>query len=557
MDKPRRSRGIAGSALAALCAAPLAAALLAVASPVAHASPRASAAALASASPRGLVAFVDGRHRARRVPDGFLGLSYELSALPRIASYHNTGDFVKLLRSLGHGVLRFGGVSADTRVTWADQVTPRPAWASVAITPDDLQRLAKVARRSGWRVLLTIGLVHFEPASAAREAAAAKAALGDRLAGIEVGNEPDSYMRHGLRAAPWTFSEYGLEAAAYQTAIAAAAPGVPLAGPDVSGSAAFLRWGPGEVTQLRPGLLTGHHYPMGCHDQPAPSIARLLSVKTRTAETISTRRYMSIARASGIRFRMDETNTVSCGGTPGISDTFASALWAVSYIVHTMQAGVAGINFHGEPANCHGYTPLCAPNGERLASGLLSARPEWYALLLTRELVGDSPLGTVVRRAPAPRRRGRAHHAAPGSPPAGSDAASTPGSANGEQAPSDRGAGAGGSGRPDVSVSAMVARDGTLHVVLLDGEAPGAAPVPIRVRVGRGFGSARLLALTAPSPTVSDGETLGGATVWGDGSWHEPAHLPVLPNKHGVIALDMGPASAALLTLAPRRTQRR
>jgi hypothetical protein len=557
MDKPRRSRGIAGSALAALCAAPLAAALLAVAAPVAHASPGASAAALASASPRGLVAFVDGRHRARRVPDGFLGLSYELSALPRIASYHNTGDFVNLLRSLGHGVLRFGGVSADTRVAWADQLTPGPAWASVVITPDDLRRLAIVARLSGWRVLLTIGLVHFEPASAAREAAAAKAALGDRLAGIEVGNEPDSYMRHGQRTAPWTFSEYGLEAAAYQTAIAAAAPGVPLAGPDVSGSAAFMRWAPGEVTQLRPSLLTGHHYPMGCHDQPPPSIARLLSVKTRTAEAISTRRYMSIAKASGIRFRMDETNTVSCGGTPGISDTFASALWAVSYIVHTMQAGVAGINFHGEPANCHGYTPLCAPNGERLASGLLSARPEWYALLLTRELVGDSPLGTVVRRAPAPRRRGHAHHAALGSPPAGSGAASIPGSANGEQAPSDRGAGAGGSGRPDVSVSAMVARDGTLHVVLLDGEAPGAAPVPIRVRVGRGFGSARLLALTAPSPTVSDGETLGGATVWGDGSWHEPAHLPVLPNKRGAIALDMGPASAALLTLAPRRAQHR
>src|SRR5437764_35315 len=188
-------------------------------------------------------------------------------------------------------------------------LTPRPAWAAVAITPADLRRLAVLARRSGWRVLLTIGLVHFDPVSASREAATANATLGDRLAGIEVGNEPDSYMRHGQRAAPWTFAEYGLEAATYRSAIASAAPGVPLAGPDVSGSAAFLRWGPSEVTQLRPGLLTGHHYPMGCHDQPAPSIGRLLSARTRRAESISTRRYMSIARASGIGFRMDETNT--------------------------------------------------------------------------------------------------------------------------------------------------------------------------------------------------------------------------------------------------------
>ena len=378
-------------------------------------SATARAATTASASRGALAAFIDTRHRARRVPDGFLGLSFELSTLPRIASYYNTGDLVNLLRSLGHGVLRFGGVSADTRAAWVDQLTPQPAWASVAISPNDLRRLVLVARRSGWRVLLTIGLVHFDPVSAAREAATAKAILGDRLAGIEVGNEPDSYMRHGQRAAPWTYSEYGLEAAAYQSAIASAAPGVPLAGPDVSGSAAFLRWGPGEVTRLRPGLLTGHHYPMGCHDQPAPSIGRLLSAKTRKAEGISTQRYMSIARASGIRFRMDETNTVSCGGTPGISDTFASALWAVSYIAHTMQAGVAGINFHGEPANCHGYTPLCAPGAERLASGLLSARPEWYALLLTRRLVAtalcapssSAPFRASAAGAPARRRPGR------------------------------------------------------------------------------------------------------------------------------------------------------
>jgi hypothetical protein len=415
-----------------------------------------------------------------------------------------------------------------------------------------LRAIRRLAARSGWRVLLTIGLVHFDPVAAAREAATAKATLGDRLAGIEVGNEPDSYMRHGQRAAPWTFAEYGLEAAAYQSAIASAAPGVPLAGPDVSGSAAFLRWGPGEVTQLRPGLLTGHHYPMGCHDQPAPSIGRLLSAKTRRAEGISTRRYMSIARASGIRFRMDETNTVSCGGTPGISDTFASALWAVSYIVHTMQAGVAGINFHGEPANCHGYTPLCAPSGERLAAGLLSARPEWYALLLTRRLVGNSPLRTVVKRAFPRKRRGRAHAKPPGAPPAGSGAAAPPGSPSGEQSPSDLGPGAGATGRPEVSVGAMVAPDGGLHVVLVDGEPPGAAPVPLRLHVGPGFGSARVLTLSAPSLTASDGETLGGATVWGDGSWHEPAHAPVRPSRRGIVTLSIAPGSAALLALAPR-----
>src|SRR5437870_1947562 len=82
--------------------------------------------------------------------------------------------------------------------------------------------------------------------AAAREAAAARAALGGMLAGIELGNEPDAYMRHGLREAPWTFVQYAPQAQQYVGAIAALSPRVPLAGPDVSGSAVFGGWGGGE-----------------------------------------------------------------------------------------------------------------------------------------------------------------------------------------------------------------------------------------------------------------------------------------------------------------------
>ena len=56
------------------------------------------------------------------VPPRFLGLSFELSSLRQIAAYASGGDLVTLLRSLGPGVLRFGGVSADTRVAWSDPV---------------------------------------------------------------------------------------------------------------------------------------------------------------------------------------------------------------------------------------------------------------------------------------------------------------------------------------------------------------------------------------------------------------------------------------------------
>jgi hypothetical protein len=143
-----------------------------------------------------------------------------------------------------------------------------------------------------------------------------------------LGNEPNAYALHGLRSEPWTFVQYDEQVAAYRSAIEAAAPGIALAGPDVSGSSAFESWGVGEVVDQTPALLTGHHYPLGCEQTPAPTIARLLSPQIRRLEVSSLERYMSVANASELPFRLDETNTVSCGGLEGISDTFASALWA-------------------------------------------------------------------------------------------------------------------------------------------------------------------------------------------------------------------------------------
>src|SRR5271166_997910 len=463
-------------------------------------------AALARAArpqPAPLPVSVEGAQAGPPVAPGFLGLSFEVSNLAQIASYADSGDMVALLRSLGPGVLRFGGVSADTRVAWTDEETPRPAWASSIIDPEELRELAQLADRSGWRVLLTIGLGHYEPEAAAREAAAAKAALGESLEAIELGNEPDAYALHGLRSQPWTIVQYAEQIATYRNAIDAAAPGLALAGPDVSGSGAFETWGLAEVVDQPPALLTGHHYPLGCGDSPSPTIAELLSAKIRRREAASLLRYTSLIGLSEIPFRLDEANTVSCGGSAGISNTFAAALWATDYVARAMSVGVNGINLEGNPANCEGYSPLCAPTPEDLATGALGAQPEWYALLLLRGLVGERALGSTT------------------SPP----------------------------GHPNVDVTTFLASDGTLHFVIVDDDSPGARDVPLGLQVGNNFGDARILALRAPSPASTTGVSLGGRSVQGDGAWNEPRQLPHAPNRHGLITVEIPPNSAALLSV--------
>ena len=163
------------------------------------------------------------------------------------------------------------------------------------------------------------------------------------------------------------------------------------------------------------------------------------------------------------------------------------------------------MNFEGNPANCEGYTPLCAPSAEDLATGALVAQPEWYALLLLRALLGERPLQTTISPA----------H------------------------------------RPNVEASTFLAPDGTLQFVLVDDDPPGARGVAMHLHVGRGYHGARILSLTAPSPEALSGVQLGGQAVAANGSWTQPSSLPHAANAGGVITVDVKPSSAALVTVAP------
>lgn len=45
-------------------------------------------------------------------------------------------------------------------------------------------------------------------------------------------------------------------------------------------------------------------------------------------------------------FIMFETNTASCGGFPGISDSFGAALWGVDYGLQMAYSNFSGALFH-------------------------------------------------------------------------------------------------------------------------------------------------------------------------------------------------------------------
>jgi hypothetical protein len=437
------------------------------------------------------------------VPADFLGLSFEVGSLPVLASYASSGDLVNLMRSLGQGVVRFGGISVDTEAAWADEGAA-PAWAHVTITPADLQGIAALARATGWRVLLGVSFGHYEPAVAAQEAQVAQSLLGSSLQGIAIGNEPDRFVADDLRTAPWSFADYVTEAQAYIAAISAAAPGVPIAGPDASSGGSVLPWESETAAAEHPALLTAHYYPLTRCEAYAPKLSDLLSPVTRANESAILEQLSQVAQASRIPLRVDETNNVSCRGQPGVSNVFASALWAVDYVTRAMDSGVAGLNFHdliGEPET---YSPLVAGDAQELADGMLHANPEWYALLLADRLLGDQPVHATV---------------------AGS--AST------------------------LTAAAFLSPSGSLQLVLDDFAPTGEHSLLVHLQLPASLSSGTILRLSAPGLRASTGVTLGGTSVTPEGTWTPLAALPEVSRKHGSLDLNMPASSAALVTLYP------
>ncbi len=502
----RAALGAIAPALAALALAAPASCLAAGPSPArAAAGHRAPPAATGTGAATASVSVNPGAAIGPVVPEDFLGLSFEASDLPSIAGFAKSGDLVNLLRSLGPGVMRFGGISSDKTTAWLKEGLA-PAWAQATITPQELTALGILARDSGWRVILTVNLGHGEAAAAAQEALAAEAQLGPSLAGIAIGNEPDRYVADALRPAGWAQAAYLSEAGAFRTAIAAAVPGVQIVGPDASTGRRVLAWVTGlAASPERPALLTDHYYPLSKCGGEAVTLSDLVSPVTRRNETSTLERLAAIAQASGLSLRVDETNNISCRGTPGVSNVFASALWAVDYIARAMASGVAGLNFHDLISEPDSYSPLAAGDSSDLASGALHANPEWYALLLARHLLGDRPVSARLA-----------------------------------------------SGSRDLTAAAFESPSGSVHIVLVNFAGSSPRPLVVHLRLSRRFAAGPILRLAAPSLRARAHVSLGAGGVSSAGTWVHGRPLPRVSGKPGALELEMAASSAALVTLYPR-----
>ncbi len=469
---------------------------------------------------------IDPDHRVANIPNDMMGLSYESTQLgdPSYFAPANT-SLVELFRTLSPGGnLRLGGNTSEFTYFKSTPGVSAPAWSPkptqpqelTPITPDALRNLRAFLDRTGWNCIYGLNLGTATPERVAEEAAAAIEILGPKLVYLQIGNEPNNYIRYKLRSDTWNEHAYLTEWLAFARAILKRTPDARLAGPDMGAESAWMQaFAKEAVAQLGPSLvaMSDHFYAAGPPTRPDVTLASLLT------ETRKIGHEMDVMRGAGalskLPYRMTEVNSCYLGGKPGMSDTFGSALWAGDLSLKLIANGFSGVNFHGgsgkqiraslggtlpgdivsrAAASDSYYTPIAGSQ----ESGF-TARPIFYGMMLAARLAGQVLLDSDSSRL-----------------------------------------------RPEIAAyPALCPNNREMRIALFN---KGQEECGLVVSTGKHLRRATALRLAGPAVNALSGTTLGGATVGAENKL-TPVHEDALPGAgKDAFRITLPAYSAALVT---------
>jgi Glycosyl hydrolase family 79 C-terminal beta domain len=458
---------------------------------------------------------VSGAPAGRSIPSGFLGLSLEY---PAVEAYAGTDPnainpmFEQLIRNLSPGQapnLRIGGDTTDW-TWWPVPGVTKPHGVRYTIGNNFAAVTAALAHALGAHLILGVNLELDSETDAATEAQALVAGVGaNSIEALELGNEPELYGSFSFyktasgrhvngRPTGYDFSSYLPDFAR----IAKSLPDVPLAGPATGAPKWIPELGKFLRAEPRVTVATLHRYPLQLCFRPAaspayPSVAHILAPSASAGLADSVASLVGAAHSRHVAFRIDEMNSVSCGGAPGVSNAFVSALWVLDAVFQMARVGVDGVNIHTYPKAPYELFTFTHENGEW--SGTVA--PEYYGLLMFAQAA-----------------------------PAGSHLLKTSGAL------------------ANVRAWATRASDGTEHVVLINDYTAQSRTVD--VRIAGAHGAATLERLRAPGVHALTGVTIGGQSLAADtGLLTGPSGIVSVNATHGAYAVRLPPASAAMLTL--------
>jgi hypothetical protein len=434
---------------------------------------------------------VDPGPALTRIADDFIGFGYETSAVAQSNFFSpKNATMLRLYGNLSpHGLIRIGGIISDHAKYLQDGAAVARTQKEVTIINQaNLADLGGFARAAGWKVMWGLNLGTGSKEEAVQQAVAVEAALGSSLQSFQIGNEVEALRRFGR-----SYEAYHAAFLDYKAALRSVLPAAAFSGPDSIGDLHWVtNFAATEFGDIK--LLTIHYYRGGAGDRDA-TLERLLQRDEKLEKRLKGMR--EIGRARNLAFRINEVNSFSGGGKPGVSDTFGSALWCLDFLFILASDECAGVNMETD-INQLGFISYYSPIVHDEA-GYCRARPEYYGMLAFA-LGGKGELLRLALEKDA------------------------------------------------VNLTAYATRDkeGSLWITVVNKDF--ALDAALEVTMPEGYASAMAFRLSAPSMLSKDRVTLASAEVALDGTWRPGPPEKVLVTE-GTARVLAPHASAVLLQL--------
>lgn len=448
---------------------------------------------------------LDPQHPGAEIPADFAGLSFEMQ---RVLADTNGNHFfsatntalIATFKTLGIKSLRVGGNTAD-----------RPTMP----VPDktDVDQLFAFAKAAEVKVIFTLRLNHGDPAAAAEMADYISRHYQDELDCFAIGNEPNVFSTN--------FDVYLAEWKRYAAQITAPSnsPAAKFCGPSVSPG--HEKWSSQFARQLAGGgllkFISQHDYPGGDARKVTNTVTardKILSPAMDAHYTKFAANFVPAVVSSGLAYRFEEANSFYDGGAPDVSDTFASALWALNYEWWWAAHGMSGINFHtGDKVAARDENKPCRYATFRTATNGYNVHPIGYA----EKMFSLGSRGKIIPLKIMP------------------------------------------ATNLNFAAYAVLGDDRSFYVTLINSShAPTTANYSVQIGAKGidGYTEGKIIRLAAPDGDVSakTGVTLGGAEITDDAKWDGKWDFQLVPLQRFQFALqvEVPAASAAVVKLTPR-----
>jgi hypothetical protein len=452
---------------------------------------------------------VDATRPGFQIPATFLGISHDWGEAEKMMGDPSTGTN-PIYRKLVNNLLAFGADPPTIRVgADADDLAYLPDPPTTAQTAP----LVQLHKDIGAKFYIGVNLANGEAKIATDQVKFFVQHLpADSLLAIEIGNEPDNYPALKRRPASYRYGEFLTEWQEWQRAISApgVAPGMKFIGPSFNGVQPWV-WGSelGSFIRTNSSTLTvvSQHWYAGaaCSGRAIPP-DYLLRDSSATTGAIAIAPFISQAHAAGLEMRMAEMNSIACNGRAGVTDTFASALWAIDAMFELARTGLDGVNFHMDTDDAYGAFLFNINTAAKpYIYSINIVRPEYYGLLFFQKAAPAASKLLPVRLSTS----------------------------------------------VNLKAWATIGSNKSVRVSLINKDRNASGTVTINLG---GYGTGTLVRLIAPGYQSKTGVTFGGQTF--DSSLDGAAqgtgtHETVVP-RDGTYSIQMSRTSAALLTLTPQ-----